>query len=70
MSNDKTPTSASTSTSVQISEIQQNNVTNQSCIQSSTTHTLVNETHQKLEMRFVERGICPIATSIMNELFQ
>ena len=21
-------------------------------------------------MRFVERGICPIATSIMNELFQ
>ena len=24
----------------------------------------------KLEMRSVERGICPIATSIMNELFQ
>ena len=27
-------------------------------------------THLKLEMRSVERGICPIATSIMNELFQ
>jgi len=25
--------------------------------------------HHKLEMRSVERGICPIATSTMNELF-
>ena len=29
-----------------------------------------NESTDKLEMRSVERGICPIATSIMNELFQ
>jgi len=26
--------------------------------------------NKQLEMRSVERGICPIATSIMNELFQ
>ena len=26
--------------------------------------------YKQLEMRSVERGICPIATSIMNELFK
>ena len=29
-----------------------------------------NVTYKQLEMRSVERGICPIATTIMNELFQ
>ena len=32
--------------------------------------TSVSKHYCKLEMRSVERGICPIATSIMNELFQ
>ena len=32
---------------------------------------ITNKKHiNKLEMRSVERGICPIATSTMNELFQ
>jgi len=35
-----------------------------------TTEALRAKIDRKLEMRSVERGICPIATSIMNELFQ
>jgi len=31
---------------------------------------MLSVTYLKLEMRSVERGICTIATSIMNELFQ
>ena len=38
------------------------------CYRSKYIHII--ERHIQLEMRSVERGICPIATSIMNELFQ
>ena len=33
------------------------------------TAVLMNGTYRKLEIRSVERGICPIATFTMNELF-
>ena len=34
------------------------------------TQKSLDKIYVKLEMRSVERGICPIATSMMNELFQ